>query len=52
MSEKRFLQAVLLLTRSLKTIDKAEIVEVGATVDLRAYLKGQEQVRRTRWECL
>ncbi|KAN0063376.1 exocyst subunit [Thecaphora frezii] len=43
MSEKRFLQAVNLLVRSLKTIDKPEIVEVGATSDLRAYLKGQEQ---------
>ncbi|SPO38418.1 related to SEC8 - protein transport protein [Pseudozyma flocculosa] len=43
MAEKRFLQAVNLLVRSLKTIDKPEIVEVGATSDLRAYLKGQEQ---------
>ncbi|PWN54385.1 hypothetical protein IE53DRAFT_323094 [Violaceomyces palustris] len=43
MSEKRFLQAVNLLVRSLKTIDKPEVAEVGATADLRAYLKGQEQ---------
>ncbi|PWZ02329.1 hypothetical protein BCV70DRAFT_157446 [Testicularia cyperi] len=42
MAEKRFLQAVNLLVRSLKTIDRAEILEVGATNDLRAYLKGQE----------
>ena len=43
MAEKRFLHAVNLLVRSLKTIEKPEIVEVGATSDLRAYLKGQEQ---------
>lgn len=43
MSEKRFLEAVNLLMHSLKQIDKAEIVEVGATADLRGYLKGQEQ---------
>ncbi|KAJ1028347.1 hypothetical protein NDA18_003011 [Ustilago nuda] len=43
MAEKRFLESVYLLVRSLKTIDKPEVVEVGATNDLRAYLKGQEQ---------
>ncbi|CDR99686.1 related to SEC8-protein transport protein [Sporisorium scitamineum] len=43
MAEKRFLESVNLLVRSLKTIDKPEVVEVGATHDLRAYLKGQEQ---------
>ncbi|SJX62766.1 related to SEC8-protein transport protein [Sporisorium reilianum f. sp. reilianum] len=43
MAEKRFLESVNLLVRSLKTIDKPEVVEVGATNDLRAYLKGQEQ---------
>ncbi|KAJ9479220.1 Exocyst complex component SEC8 [Pseudozyma hubeiensis] len=42
MAEKRFLESVNLLVRSLKTIDKPEVVEVGATNDLRAYLKGQE----------
>lgn len=43
MAEKRFLESVNLLVRSLKMIDKPEVVEVGATNDLRAYLKGQEQ---------
>lgn len=43
MSEKRFLEAVNLLMRSLKVIEKAEIAEVGASADLRGYLKGQEQ---------
>lgn len=43
MAEKRFLESVNLLMRSLKTIDRPEVVEVGATSDLRAYLKGQEQ---------
>ncbi|KAE8211658.1 hypothetical protein CF327_g4604 [Tilletia walkeri] len=41
-TEKRFLQAVNLLIRALKTIEKPEIEEIGATSDLRAYLKGQE----------
>lgn len=43
MSEKRFLEAVNVLMHSLKQIDKTDIVEVGATADLRGYLKGQEQ---------
>ncbi|PWN44869.1 hypothetical protein IE81DRAFT_320842 [Ceraceosorus guamensis] len=43
MSEKRFLQAVNLLARSVKLIDKPDIQEVGATQDLRTYLKAQEQ---------
>ncbi|UZJ53559.1 hypothetical protein CBS101457_002879 [Exobasidium rhododendri] len=43
MSEKRFLEAVNLLMRSLKMVEKSEIAEVGATADLRGYLKGQEQ---------
>lgn len=42
LSDKRFLSAVNLLVRSLKNIEKGEILEVGATVDLRNYLKGQE----------
>jgi len=41
-TEKRFLQAVNLLIRALKTIEKPEIEEIGAASDLRAYLKGQE----------
>ena len=42
LAEKRFLEAVNVLTRGLRTIDKAEIVDVGGTSDLRAYLKNQE----------
>jgi len=45
MSEKRFLSAVVLLVRSLKTINKQEMMEVGAVVDLRSYLQSQETVR-------
>ena len=44
MSEKRLLQASVLLVRSLKTINKADMVEIGAVVDLRSYLVGQETV--------
>ncbi|KDN51404.1 hypothetical protein K437DRAFT_272907 [Tilletiaria anomala UBC 951] len=43
MSQKRFLEGVNVLTRGLRTIDKAEIVELTGTADLRAYLKAQEQ---------
>lgn len=43
MAEKQFLEAVNLLTRASKNCEKADILEVGATSDLRAYLKGQEQ---------
>ncbi|CAD6900494.1 unnamed protein product [Tilletia controversa] len=41
-TEKRFLQAVNLLIRALKTIEKPEIEEIGASSDLRTYLKAQE----------
>ncbi|KAK0551280.1 exocyst subunit [Tilletia horrida] len=41
-ADKRFLQAVNLLNRAMKTIAKPEIEEIGASSDLRAYLKGQE----------
>ena len=44
MSEKRLLQASVLLVRSLKMINKAEMAEIGAVVDLRSYLVGQETV--------
>lgn len=43
MAEKQFLEAVNLLTRASKNCEKGDILEVGATSDLRAYLKGQEQ---------
>jgi hypothetical protein len=45
-SEKRFLQASVLLVRSFKTINSADLLEVGAVSDLRSYLAGQETVRR------
>lgn len=44
-SEKRLLQAAALLVRSLKSINKAEMQEIGALADLRNYLVGQENVR-------
>ena len=44
-SEKRLLQAAILLVRSLKTINKQDMLDVGAVADLRAYLVGQESVR-------
>lgn len=44
MSEKRLLQASVLLVRSLKMINKAEMAEIGAVADLRSYLVGQETV--------
>ena len=43
--EKRLLQAAALLVRSLKLINKADMLEVGAVSDLRSYLVGQETVR-------
>jgi exocyst complex component 4 len=45
MSEKRLLQASVLLVRSLKLINKADMQEIGAVSDLRSYLIGQENVR-------
>lgn len=44
MSEKRLLQASVLLVRSLKLINKPDMVEIGAVSDLRSYLVGQETV--------
>lgn len=44
MSEKRLLQASVLLVRSMKMINKADMAEIGAVVDLRSYLVGQETV--------
>ncbi|KAL1737539.1 Sec8 exocyst complex component-specific domain-containing protein [Schizophyllum commune] len=42
MSEKRLLQASVLLVRSLKIINKQEMLEIGAVADLRSYLSSQE----------
>jgi exocyst complex component 4 len=44
-SEKRLLQASILLIRSLKTINGHDMAEIGAVADLRSYLNGQETVR-------
>lgn len=46
-SEKRLLQAAVLLVRSLKTIKNQDMLDIGAVADLRAYLIGQESVRAT-----
>lgn len=46
-SEKRLLQAAVLLIRSLKLINKQDMLEVGAVSDLRSYLNAQEVVRFT-----
>lgn len=44
MSEKRLLQASILLIRSLKVINKTDMREIGAISDLRSYLEAQETV--------
>jgi hypothetical protein len=44
MSEKRLLQAAVLLVRSLKMINSTDMLEIGAVADLRSYLNGQEAV--------
>ncbi|KAJ7706369.1 Sec8 exocyst complex component-specific domain-containing protein [Mycena rosella] len=46
MSEKRLLQASVLLVRSLKIINKSEMMEIGAVADLRSYLNAQETALR------
>ncbi|KII94197.1 hypothetical protein PLICRDRAFT_171865 [Plicaturopsis crispa FD-325 SS-3] len=46
MSEKRLLQASVILIRSLKMINKQDMLEIGAVADLRAYLNGQETALR------
>ncbi|KAJ7102110.1 exocyst complex component sec8 [Mycena belliarum] len=46
MSEKRLLQASVLLVRSLKVINKSEMLEIGAVADLRSYLNAQETALR------
>jgi exocyst complex component 4 len=44
MSEKRLLQGSILLVRSLKIINHADMHEIGAVADLRSYLETQETV--------
>lgn len=44
-SEKRLLQAAVLLVKSLKLIHKQDMLDIGALSDLRAYLNAQETVR-------
>ncbi|TFK30822.1 Sec8 exocyst complex component-specific domain-containing protein [Coprinopsis marcescibilis] len=46
MSEKRLLQASVLLVKSLKIINNADMQEIGAVSDLRGYLVGQETALR------
>ena len=46
-SEKRLLQAAVLLVRSLKLINKQDMLDVGAVSDLRSYLVAQEAVSLT-----
>ncbi|KAF9242326.1 Sec8 exocyst complex component-specific domain-containing protein [Melanogaster broomeanus] len=45
-SEKRLIQAAVLLVRSLKLINKPDMQEIGAVADLRSYLVGQETALR------
>ncbi|KIY62642.1 exocyst complex component sec8 [Cylindrobasidium torrendii FP15055 ss-10] len=45
-SEKRLLQASVLLVRSLKIINKPEMLEIGAVADIRSYLASQETALR------
>ena len=42
MSAKRFLAATQLLMRSLRLIQRDDMAEIGATADLRTYLRSQE----------
>ena len=51
MSEKRLLQASVLLVKSLKIINKSDMQEIGAVSDLRGYLVGQETVRPPKLSC-
>ncbi|BGP15461.1 exocyst subunit [Rhodosporidiobolus nylandii] len=44
LSEKRFLSAVVLLVRSIKALNKPELLEIGALADLRGWAAQQEGV--------
>jgi hypothetical protein len=50
-SEKRLLQAAVLLMKSLKAISKPDMLEIGALSDLRSYLTTQETVS-LHWTCI
>jgi hypothetical protein len=50
-SEKRLLQAAVLLVRSLKSINKQDMQEIGGVTDLRSYLVGQETVSKVQFRC-
>jgi exocyst complex component 4 len=50
-SEKRFLQAAIILVKSLKLVNKPDMQDVGALSDLRAYLITQETVRYLALTC-
>lgn len=43
MTEKKFFEATQLLCRSLKLSQREDLAELGATADVRAYLRSQEQ---------
>lgn len=43
--DKKFLPAAAILVRSIKTINKPEISQIGAVSDLKAYFVSQESVR-------
>ncbi len=43
-SEKRILQASVLLVKSMKLINKPDMLEIGAVFDLRNYLTSQDMV--------
>lgn len=47
LSEKRFLSAVILLVRSMKMINKPDMMEIGAVSDLRGWMVQQEGVRQS-----
>ena len=42
--DRKFLQASVILTRSLKTIDRDEMQEIEALNELRIYLQAQKNV--------
>ena len=42
--DKNFYQAAVLLVKSIKTINKPEITEIGGVSDLKTYFKSQETV--------
>ena len=46
MAEKRLLQAAILVVRSVKAINKPEMLDIGALTDLRSYLTAQETALR------